>query len=267
MSTYSELVGRSNVRGSTIRPWDTPASELANYWPHTAGQSVDWVLTQPIQDLVNQGKALGWTNLGTIGDEYHRRRHGDHTPWSAGKVRNVLYAKDTKHPSWLREELVKLCKSDYFTLWIDFFNVDGRQYDAGGNYLGSSSDYHLHISVAKGHELRRVHLFADLDRIHRGLPPVGEEDDVNLTDNAPLISNSWMQSYFADDPRVLDGLLVQTCLTEGWGYSRKANDELSAVKTAVAEIAAKVDRLAAGGVDYAALAKAVNDDAAARLAS
>lgn len=232
-SMYTTLASRGNVRGTATRP-----SGSDSYWP-PVGTTVNWALSQPIQDLLDQGKQLGWGHLGTIGDTYHRQRHGDHTPWSAGKQRGVIYAKDTDDPSWLEDELVRLCQSDYDTAWIDFWNCNGSQYNYAGQRVAGSGDHHLHISVNEGHELRHVTLFLDLDRIHRGLDPVGNGDDVDLNDKVTL--NQGYMDKFPDDPGVTDGsILVNTALGGGYIYPRENNDILHGLKSEVADLKADV---------------------------
>lgn len=146
--------------GVAVRPVGSDS-----YWP-PVGTSVAWTLTQPIQDLVDQGEAAGFPNLGTIGNTAHLQKHGDHTPWSAGKERGRIYAKDTQMPADFEAWLVAKCKSSYNTLWIDFFNINNKQYDNAGNYLGYSADAHLHISVRKGYEDTHVSLFKDYADSH-----------------------------------------------------------------------------------------------------
>jgi hypothetical protein len=153
----SELRAAGNLAGSVRRP--TGADQ---YGPK-AGTVVAWVVSQPIADLLAQGKRLGWANMGTIGNAAHLRLHGDHTPWSLGKAPGVLYAKDTALPAGGSRALLALCRlADYDTSWIQFFNVDGRQYDYAGRDIGSSGDYHLHVSVKAGAESKRVTLFDDM---------------------------------------------------------------------------------------------------------
>lgn len=160
-TTYDDLRAHGNSVYKVIRPASTPAAEVAAYWP-PRGEQVMAVLSQPIQDLMEQGKKLGWANLGTVGNTEHLMKHGDHTPWSAGKARGILYAKDTDVPDWAVDRLIAMCRSNYDTSWIDFFNVRGRQYDHTGTDVGSSGDHHLHISIDVGAERRSVTLFRDL---------------------------------------------------------------------------------------------------------
>jgi hypothetical protein len=165
MGAFETLKQRGNVRGVAVRPRGSD-----NHKP-PPGTRVEWVVAQPVQDMVDQGKKLGLHNVGTIGNVDHLRKHGDHTPWSAGKQRHIVYAKDTSDPPWLEKHLLRLCrKDDYDTTWIDFINVNGSQYNFAGVRLGDSGDFHLHISVRAGHELTRVTLFRDIDRLHRKVP-------------------------------------------------------------------------------------------------
>lgn len=163
MAEADTLRARGNLTGSYVRPTGSDS------WPPAAGTTVRWVASQPVQDMLNQGKRLGWRNLGTIGNRPHLQRHGDHTGHSAGKLRGIVYAKDTELPAGGKAALLKLCGTDdYDTTWIDFFNVDGRQYNFAGVDVGSSGDRHLHVSVRRGAELRRVTLFDDIAAVLAG---------------------------------------------------------------------------------------------------
>jgi len=163
MDAFKTLMARGNRNGVAKRPRDSDG------FPPPAGTSVNWVVAQPIQDMLNQGKELGWENLGTIGNPDHLRKHGDHTPWSQGKKPGIVYAKDTVDPPWLQGVLLKLCRDpDYDTTWIDFFNINNKQFNFAGVEVAGSGDAHLHVSVRKGHELKHVTLFVDIDRAHRG---------------------------------------------------------------------------------------------------
>lgn len=150
------------------------------YWP-PAGTKVPWQLTQPVQDLLDQGERFGFRNLGTAGNTEHLRKHGDHTPWSAGKNRGWIYAKDTKMPDDFEQWLVAKCKSNYDTSWIDYFNINNRQYDNAGNRREWNADEHFHCSVAMGHEFTHVTLFTDYVTEHEH----GGKDDMELTDRVP----------------------------------------------------------------------------------
>ncbi|MGH3646216.1 MAG: hypothetical protein ACRDTM_03425 [Micromonosporaceae bacterium] len=172
MGVFETLKARGNRHGVAVRPHSNDG------FPPAGGTPVAWVVAQPVQDMLDQAKTLGWADSGTIGNGDHLRKHGDHTPWSHGKKRGILYAKDTKDPPWLEKELLKLCrKPDYDTTWIDFINVNGSQYNFAGKRVADSGDFHLHISVRAGKELTRVTLFRDIARQHNGQPvSIGKED-------------------------------------------------------------------------------------------
>ncbi len=128
----------------------------------STGETVEWRLAQPIEDLVEQGKRHGFRNLGTIGDRDHLLKHGDHTPWSRGKKRGIVYGKDTDMPSDFEQFLLICCRDpDYDTRFVDFFNINGRQYNNAGQLVATSSDGHFHLSIAVGFENAHVTLFDD----------------------------------------------------------------------------------------------------------
>lgn len=163
MSVTESLKARGNLTGAYVRPTGS------DRWPPAVGTRVRWVLSQPVMDMLNQGKRLGWRNLGTIGNTAHLRKHGDHTAHSAGKMRGVVYAKDTDIPAAAKNALLQLCRMpDYDTRWIDFFNVGNQQYNYAGVDVGPSGDAHLHVSVRQGHELARVTLFDDMHAVMAG---------------------------------------------------------------------------------------------------
>ncbi len=163
MAVTDTLRSRGNLSGWYVRPAGSDAE------PPRAGTRVDWVACQPVQDLLEQGKRAGWRNLGTIGNEAHLKRHGDHTGHSKGKTRGVVYAKDTDVPQAAGQALIELCRiPDYDTTYIDFFNWRGRQYNSAGRDVGPSSDQHLHVSVRRGHELTRITLFNDVVAVMAG---------------------------------------------------------------------------------------------------
>lgn len=166
------------------------------------GTRVQWKLTQPIADLCEQGSRHGFANLGTVGDTGHLRKHGDHTPWSKGKLPGWIYGKDTDMPSpGFRKWLVEQCRrADYDTSWIDFFNVDGRQYDNSGDPVATSGDYHFHLSVRKGYENTHVTLFDDFVADITGTAKKSKGDDMPTMDEllkqlVPAVADAvWKQS-------------------------------------------------------------------------
>lgn len=163
MSIVEDLKARGNINGFYLRPAGSDS------YPPKPGTAVQWVAAQPVQDMLEQGKRLKWKNLGTIGNVAHLQKHGDHTGHSYGKVRGVVYAKDTELPPGGKEALLSLCrKANYDTSWIDFFNVGGRQYNYAGKDVGPSGDQHLHISVRRGAELIRVPIFEDIAAVLNG---------------------------------------------------------------------------------------------------
>lgn len=143
------------VKGSAKRP-----SGASSSGPRP-GTIIGWRLAQPIIDLARQAEELGWPIIGIIGNTDHLKKHGDHTPWSKGKQLGVIYAIDVHPPADFETWLVAQCRSGYDTRWIDFFNINGRQYNSNGIRVTLSDDAHLHISVAKGYEDMPVTLFSD----------------------------------------------------------------------------------------------------------
>lgn len=170
--------------GVAVRPY---ASDT--YWP-PVGTRVPWVLAEPIRDIataVDAYKKFGWTVKGTIGNTAHLRKHGDHTPWSAGKRRGFLYAvdigsSDSAEMRRFRDWLIRYCKSSANTLWIDFINILGKQYDNAGNYLQPNDDTHCHISANMGYEAVSTNLFqAYVAEVHSPprppvVPAIGENE-------------------------------------------------------------------------------------------
>lgn len=145
------------LTGSATRPAGSDS-----YWP-PVGTVVPYKLAWPIVDLAEQAEAHGMPILGVLGNVEHLRKHGDHTAWSLGKRRGVIYAidlDDREFPDF-ESYLVRTCESDYDTMWIDFFNVNGTQYNNAGVPLGPSGDEHCHISVAAGYEGKHVTLLTD----------------------------------------------------------------------------------------------------------
>lgn len=192
---YDSLKKRGNISGFYKRPVGSDS------YPPKIGARVDWVLSQPVQDMLEQGKRLKWANAGTIGNTAHLQKHGDHTGHSAGKYLGIVYAKDTELPTGGKEALLRLCKLPaYDTTWIDFFNVDGSQYNYAGVRVRSSSDQHLHVSVKRGFELKRVNLFDDvkamLDGTFGKLPTPAAFHRLGFIDEAVLVKKQGEPAVF-----------------------------------------------------------------------
>lgn len=165
------------LHGSATRPAGSD-----NHWP-PVGTVVQWYAVQPVVDLATQALKAGWPILGTIGEKLtHLTKHGDHTPWS-DKKRGYVYAIDLAPPAPFEAHLVALCKSDFDTTWIDFWNMNGSQYDHAGNKVADSGDHHLHLSVALGYEAKHVTLITDyLTKVTAAAPtktstPVPQQED------------------------------------------------------------------------------------------
>jgi hypothetical protein len=150
-----------------------------------AGTTVKYRLAQPIVDLAEQAKELGWRILGIIGDTSHLRKDGDHTPWPRGKKQGIVYAIDLDDPAGFEQWYVATARSDYDTTWIDFVNVNGSQYDNAGTRVAGSGDHHLHVSVAAGHEDTHVTLLTDYAAAKAGkpVPSTSKEDDMAKGDD------------------------------------------------------------------------------------
>lgn len=222
MSTYQVLIERGNKRGTITRPAGSDG------YPPPPGTVVPWVLSQPTQDNLKQKYLLGWEHLGDLGNIEHLKLHGDHTPWSASKLRGIVYADDTKDPGWLEEQLASLCGIDsYDTSWIDFYNINYRQYDYTGRVITSSYDSHLHISVKLNSELVSHTLLLDADRRYRGLPLLNGKDwtmmDINPEQNIEFSETSWVLNHpsFKDRPAVINGLKLKTVLPESWAFGEE----------------------------------------------
>lgn len=125
----------------------------SDWYPPVPGTRVSWTAVTPVVDAATQAVKDGVTAY-VIGNIDHLRKHGDHTPWSAGKVRGRVYATDVMIESAepARTRLLAYLKSDTDTRWIDFLNFGGLQYDYAGRVLAPSGDYHLHLSVRAGYE-------------------------------------------------------------------------------------------------------------------
>lgn len=152
-------------------------------YPPAPGTVVHYVFAKAVNDLESQARKRGWRILGKIGDTSHLRKHGGHTPYRAGSKRGIVWAIDIDTPHEFEQYLVALCKSNYDTTWIRFFNINNRQYDNAGNYLGYSGDGHFHCEVQDGYENKSVTL---IDEYGKGI-------DVALTqaEIKAIAANVW----------------------------------------------------------------------------
>lgn len=168
------MVARS---GTATRPSGSDS------YPPVAGTKVPWVLAPILIRLAETAESLGWT-VYSIGNADHLKKHGDHTPWSAGKQRGIVYAIDVMIPDAVVPKftawLLKYCKSDVDTTWIDFFNLGGSQYNYAGKRVASSSDHHLHLSVQSGKENAVSALFSAWKQETAPPPPPPAERLVKL---------------------------------------------------------------------------------------
>lgn len=238
------------VQGRAKRP---PGASSSGPRPGTV---VSWRLAQPIIDLARQAEELGWPILGIVGNTDHLRRHGDHTPWSKGKTPGVIYAIDVHPPAGFQAYYVAQCRrADYDTQWIDFINIDGRQFNAAGVKVDNSPDQHLHISVAKGHEDTHVTLFGDYAG---GGEELDAEEKKLLADTANTVAE--LRSLLHDGKR----FPLKTQTAGGGKPIAWIVDKVAALE---ADLAAVRNNAAAGGgtVDLDALADKLLARIAARL--
>lgn len=131
-----------------------------SYWP-PVGTRVAWHACRGVQMMHDQANDWDVLQLGVVGNTAHLQKHGDHTPWSAGKARGVVYAIDLDMPDEFGPWLIAKCKSTYNTKFIDFFNFRNQQYGLDGSNYGYNPDHHLHMSIQFGHENDAVNIIND----------------------------------------------------------------------------------------------------------
>ena len=230
-------------------------------WPPIAGTKVPYAYAQPIVDLDKQADAYGWLDLGIFGGNFeHLSKHGGHTPWRANSKRGIIWAMDRKMPDDFEAWLVAKCRSNYDTMWIRFFNINGRQYSGAGVSQGSSPDYHLHLEIEDGTELRHVTLFEDY-ATEKGLFTVA--DNVKIDQILNLLVNgtspTGTQTTGGGVPRV-----------EVYKELYNLGIDADEIDTQLDVIEARIAAIPSGGngpIDYAAMAKAIVDEFARRLNS
>lgn len=245
------------IVGSVTRP------EGSDDYPPAVGTVVEYGYSQPIVDLFNQCKKYGITCLGRLGDIPHLRKHGGHTPYRAGSRRGIIWAGDWDMPDDFETWLVATCKSNYDTSWIRFYNINGRQYDHGGNLLGSSGDHHWHCEVHDGFENKSVTLV----------------DDYMKSKDGPMFTIRQLLDTII--PSSANGSrTIEQCLKDATSASKAATEAKNAAEDAVAiaetsslklnELHAKVNDIILAPqpeIDYVRLARAVVDEAISRNGS
>lgn len=219
------------------------------------GTTVSWRLATPIANLAAQAEELGWPILGIVGNIAHLRKHGDHTPWSKGKKPGVIYGGDFKPPDPFEAWYVATARSDYDTSWVDFININGRQYNNAGQKVANSSDEHLHVSVALGHENTTVTLFTD----YAG----GGEDIVDAKTIEAIADAVWSHTISTKSFDEGAGHGAHEGVVNAIAAARDAKSAKADAKAAKDGIAALTERLDTGG---GALSDAQLDALATRVA-
>lgn len=138
----------------------TRPSGSDSYWP-PIGTNVPWRAIATVCDMYDHAAEFHFTCLGVKGNRLHLQKHGDHTPYSAGKKHGWIYAIDLDMPDSFGPWFRKKCQSNYDTMWVDFWNFRNRQYDNAGNDVGYSDDHHLHLSGQVNYEAARTNLIKD----------------------------------------------------------------------------------------------------------
>jgi len=164
--------------GTVVRPEGSD-----DYFP-PEGTRVTWRAHGIIQRMYDQAKAHGVEVKGVIGNTDHLRKHGGHTPWEPDKPLGVVHAIDLEAPG-LGDFILAICRTNEDTSFIQFMNWRGRQYDYGGNDIGSSGDQHLHFHVKAGREGLAVDLINRYANRNQP-PPPEEDDDMKATDTMVL---------------------------------------------------------------------------------
>lgn len=223
----------------------------------STGRTVAWTLTKPVADLAGQCEMHGFYIAGTIGNPDHLDGHGDHTPWSAGKLPGWIYALDARLPADFERWIVDTCKrDDYETSWIDFFNINGSQYNNAGRRVADSDDKdHLHISVNKGFEHTSVTLFDDYAqwKAEGDMPSVSEFWEYKIDSPTLKVKGrstaDWLKQAAETEAKV-DKLTTMIVAANAADETRD--------RTALAAIGALTSALKGGGtVDQASIIAAI----------
>jgi len=237
-----------SLGGVALRP-----SGSDSHWP-PPGTKVPWRPCVGVQNLYDQSYELSYPMLGVLGNLAHLRKHGDHTPWSAGKQVGIVYAIDLDMPDAFGDWLLAMCRSSYRTVWLDFWNFRGRQYSASGQDQGANPDDHFHCSFGKGYESESVTLlrdFAASEGKTMNLDDVTIDNDISI-----LTGGGYKPGQKVPFERLVEVIfqrsdnasrdvaqLLKSQLSEAAELGTLKND-VAALKAAVTGLAAAVDTIA-----------------------
>lgn len=153
------------------------------------GATVQWTLAPVLTGIGRQLDKLGITWY-SIGNPDHLRRSGGHTPWKPGAPYATVTAIDVMKGNYPAVEagILRLMKNPvYDTSWIDFVNVNYRQYDWDGRLQRDSGDGHLHIETLPTRTSGISNLGYDLFGWPPGMLPAPEIKPV-VTKSSPSIT-------------------------------------------------------------------------------
>jgi hypothetical protein len=184
-----------------------------------------WRLARPIAELAELAKQHPEITLvGTIGDLSHLTdaTPEDHTPfsideWPESVGEYVVCAVDFGgDPEAIAEMCAKALRDK--PGWLKYMIWNGP-----GAVGLRDVRYGWRQQSASGHT-SHAHFSIRTDWIDRSIGDYQlTEDDMEPSTNVPLSGTSFMRTEpdFADRPSVQNGLLVQTCLPETWGYAER----------------------------------------------
>ena len=134
--------------------------------------------------------------------------------------------------------------------WTDHIGVV-EWADAGSSYFGTIEGNTNDGDVARCTRSRNAGYYVAFYR-----PTYGDDD---MATPAEVWEYNWNNTAPMGN--------MYNCVTAQYKAIAAISDKLNAVESKLNTLAAKVDKISVGGVDVKAIAKAVNDDAAARMKS
>lgn len=195
-----------------------------------------WELAYVIEQLVNRGRAVGVTVLGTIGNDAHLMSNNpqDHAPfsftaWPVALPGYVVTAADLKEGLFADTFLAETKQGLH--QWVKYINLRGRHYDfRSGNWANpvvtSSGDIHLHVS-------------ARTDRLNWAYTTELEKPDMTREETERLYGNAWRTATIIDDlPRVPTNEETQEFGVAN--QENKVHTRLNAIEASLARIEAKL---------------------------